>query len=116
MAPLLKKEDGLIRWDQPASTIVNRVRGLVPWPGAYTFYGSHRWRIWKVSMDDVPFEHERPGEILEVQRDGIQVATADRMIRIEELQLDNKRRMKTAEFLAGHHLEAGEILGQEKKH
>jgi methionyl-tRNA formyltransferase len=112
MAPLLKKEDGLIRWDQSADAILNRVRGLVPWPGAYTFYGPQRWRLWKVSVNDAPSRHARPGEILEVEKDGIVVATADRMIRIEELQPENKRRMKTGEYLTGHDLKLGVILGE----
>lgn len=115
MAPLLKKEDGLIRWDQSAEAIVNRVRGLIPWPGAYTFYGPQRWRLWKVSaLDPPPLRRATPGEILEVQKDGVLVATADRTIRIEELQPENKRRMKAQEYLAGHDLKAGTILSQDK--
>lgn len=114
MAPLLKKEDGLIQWDQPAEAIVNWVRGLIPWPGAYTFYGPQRWQLWKVSALDSPLRHATPGEILEVQKDGVLVATADRAIRIEELQPENKRRMKTREYLAGHGPKAGTILSQDK--
>lgn len=114
MAPLLKKEDGLIRWDQPAEAIVNRVRGLIPWPGAYTFCGPQRWQLWKVSAVDSPFRRATPGEILEIQKDGVLVATADRTIRIEELQPENKRRMKIREYLAGHDLKAGTILSQDK--
>jgi len=114
MAPLLKKEDGMIRWDQPAEAIVNRVRGLTPWPGAYTFYGPQRWQLWKVSALDSHLRHAAPGEILEVQKDGVLVATADRTIRIEEFQPENKRRMKTREYLAGHDLAVGMILNQDK--
>ena len=114
LAPLLKKEDGLIRWDQPAQTVVNRVRGLTPWPGAYTFCGPQRLRLWKTTALDPPAKPAAPGEILEVQRDGILVATADRMIRIEELQPENKRRMKASEYLAGHPLAPGTILSQDK--
>jgi len=114
MAPLLKKEDGLILWDQPAEAIVNRVRGLVPWPGARTFCGPQRWQLWKVSALDSSFRRATPGEILEVQKDGVLVATADQTIRIEELQPENKRRMKVREYLAGHDLKAGAFLSNEK--
>ena len=49
MAPLLKKEDGLLDWTQSASDLANRVRGLTPWPGAYTFAGEERWAIWRAA-------------------------------------------------------------------
>jgi methionyl-tRNA formyltransferase len=114
MAPLLKKEDGLILWDQPAEAIVNLVRGLIPWPGAYTYYGPQLWRLLKVSALGPLLKHATPGEILEVKKDEVLVATADRIIRIEELQPENKRRMKTREYLAGHDLKAGTILSNEK--
>jgi len=114
MAPLLKKEDGLIRWDQPAEAIVNRVRGLIPWPGANTYYGLERWQLWKVSAVNTPLKPTTPGEILEVTKDELLVAAADRIIQIEELQPENKRRMKTREYLAGHNLKAGTFLSNEK--
>jgi methionyl-tRNA formyltransferase len=113
MAPLLKKEDGLIQWNQPAAAIANRVRGLVPWPGAYTFYGPVRWQLWEVSALDAPIiKDAAPGEILGVEKDEVLVATGDRTIRIEELQPENKRRMKAREYLAGHRMKAGTILGK----
>jgi len=114
MAPLLKKEDGLIQWDQPAEAIVDRVRGLVPWPGAYTFNGLERWQLWKVSALDMPSKRATPGEVLEVQKDGVLVAAADKAIRIEELQPENKRRMKVRDYLAGNSLKAGTFLSNEK--
>lgn len=115
MAPLLKKEDGLIRWDQPAEAIVNRVRGLILWPGAYTYYGLERWGLWKVSAVNTPLKRTTPGEILEVRKDGmLLVAAADRAICIEELQPENKRRMKVRDYLAGHNLKTGSILSNGK--
>jgi len=114
IAPILKKEDGLIRWDQSAQAIVNRVRGLVPWPVAYTFYGLERWQLWKVSALDTLIKHATPGEILEVRKDGVLVAAADRAVLIEELQPENKRRMKVRDYLAGHILQTGTFLSNEK--
>jgi methionyl-tRNA formyltransferase len=55
-----------------------------------------------------------PGEVLEVQKDGVLVAAADRAVRIEELQPENKRRMKTCEYLAGYNLKAGTVLSRDK--
>ena len=113
MAPLLKKEDGLIQWNQPAEAIANRVRGFVPWPGAYTFYGSERWQLWKVSLGS-PLKNAAPGEILEVTKDGVLVAAEDRTVRIEELQPESKRRMNVREYMAGHPIKTGSILRNEK--
>ena len=67
-----------------------------------------------MSALDPLLKHAAPGEILEVKKDELLVATADRIIRIEELQPENKRRMKTREYLAGHDLKAGTILSNEK--
>jgi methionyl-tRNA formyltransferase len=114
MAPILKKEDGLVRWDQYSEANVKQVGGLVPWPGAYTFYGPVRWQLWKVSAIDSAFKRATPGEILEVRKDGVLVAAADHTIRIEELQPENKRRMQAREYLAGHNLKAGTFLNNEK--
>src|SRR5262249_48652385 len=65
LAPLLKKEDGLIDWTLSAAAIANRVRGLSPWPGAFTFAGQDRWTIWRaVAVQDKTTY--QPGTVTEV--------------------------------------------------
>lgn len=112
LAPLLKKEDGLLDWKLPAVELANRVRGLTPWPGAYTFLGDDRWVIWKAVVLDRPTAPAPPGTIIEVAKEGLLVATGSGALRITELQPANSRRMTVAEYLAGHRLVPGLVLGK----
>lgn len=115
MAPLLKKEDGLINWHFSAPEIANRVRGLSPWPGAYTFAKDSRWIIWKASAvqrdASAPADTTRPGAIVEVTKDKILVVTGNGLLAVMELQPANRRRMAVARFLAGHSVSPGLVLG-----
>jgi methionyl-tRNA formyltransferase len=111
MAPLLKKEDGVIDWSMPAATIANRIRGLTPWPGAYTFFGAERWVICRASVT-----HEAtslaPGQICAVTKDAIHAAAGQGVLAITELQPANSRRMSVAQYLAGHPIQIGMSLNQ----
>jgi methionyl-tRNA formyltransferase len=111
-APKIKKEDGLIDWKQPARAIWNRVRGLTPWPGAYTFLASAGLRrllkLWGVEV------HEgsgTPGQVLKADKNGIMVACGMGALKIVKLQLEGGRRLSVQEFLAGHGLMIGTVLG-----
>lgn len=112
MAPLLKKEDGLLDWTLPAVELANRVRGLTPWPGAYTYLGDDRWVIWKAVALDHAAPTAQPGMIVEVAKDALLVATGSGVLRIMEMQPANSRRMTVAQYLAGHRLEPGLVLGK----
>lgn len=114
MAPLLKKEDGLLDWAQPAAELACRVRGLSPWPGAYTFFEGSRMAIWRVEVSCLAgveaageAEAMSPGMITRVTKQGLWVKTGQGELSILELQPANKKRLDVAHFLAGHHLEAG---------
>jgi methionyl-tRNA formyltransferase len=111
LAPLLKKEDGLIDWTMSAPSIANRIRGLTPWPGAYTFLKADRWTIWRASAMIEPTTAP-PGRIIGVGKDGIRVATGHGMLAIHELQPANSRRMPVVQYLAGHPLETDIQLSQ----
>ena len=111
LAPILKKEHGEINWTLSASKIANLVRGLDPWPGAYTYYLKERWKLCGVTVRDASTD-KRPGAILKVVKDRIEVATGEEVLVIHELQPANARRMSVKEFLAGHDIEEGIILGE----
>jgi methionyl-tRNA formyltransferase len=119
-APRLKKEDGLIPWDKPAQDIYNLIRGCFGWPGAFTYYQGKLLKIYKarVSSRVLGFLSSQvrrlPGEIINVSKEGIVVATGEDSLVIEELQLEGKRRMKAEEFIAGHKILPKEILGKNK--
>ena len=108
-APKLKKEDGLIKWNQPAVKIHNLVRGLMPWPGAFSFLGSKRFKICKTEIKscDLP---DQPGVILRISGHGIEVGTQKERIVITELQPEGKNKMAVKSFLAGHKLITGNIF------
>jgi methionyl-tRNA formyltransferase len=106
LAPLLKKEDGLIDWTTTATSIANRIRGLTPWPGAYTFLKADRWTLCRVTPIPEPTSGT-PGQIIALTKDGIRVATGQGVIAIHELQPANSRRMPAAQYLAGHPLQIG---------
>ncbi len=110
MAPLLKKEDGLIDWTLTAASLANRVRGLSPWPGAYTFLGDERWNVWK-AVAQVSVTTGTPGTIVAVNKHSILVATGDGLLEIREIQTANSKRMAVAQFLAGHRVTMGQQLG-----
>lgn len=111
MAPLLKKEDGVIDWTLPATAIANRIRGLTPWPGAYTFLGADRCMLYRaVALNETA--GGVPGRISGVTKDAIHVATGGGVLAIKELQPANSRRMTVAQYLAGHPLQVGLQLGE----
>jgi len=110
MAPLLKKEDGLIDWTMSATSLANRVRGLSPWPGAYTFLGEERWNIWK-AVPSAGTTVDQPGTIVTVNKQSILVATGEGVLEIREIQTANSKRMPVGQFLAGHRVTAGTQLG-----
>ena len=111
LAPILKKEDGELDWTLPARSLADRVRGLDPWPGAYTFYNDDLWKLWKVSAGEGGGDRVS-GVIIKVNRDHIEVGTGEGVLRIHELQAANARRMSAKEFLAGHGVEEGIVLGE----
>jgi methionyl-tRNA formyltransferase len=106
MAPLLDKEMGQIDWSFAAIEIANRVRGLSPWPGAFTHINHERWTIWKAKASGDPTTAE-PGTAVAVTKDAIHIATGQGLLAITELQPANSRRMTVQQYLAGHRLAPG---------
>ena len=109
-APLLKKETGEIGWGNKPDQIKNLVRGVTPWPGAYTRINGLFLKVFKVRTAE---GCGQPGVVLAVGRDGIEVACADGSVIIEELQLEGKKRLPAREFLAGYALQPGLCFGKD---
>ena len=111
-APKIKKEDGHIDWSEPARAIWNKVRGLVPWPGAFTFLPSqphpHLLKLWTAEVAE---EQGKAGEILRADKAGIVIACGTQALRILSLQREGGRRLAANQFLTGHPLSAGQRLG-----
>jgi len=107
LAPILKKEDGLIDWGLPARDIANRVRGLVPWPGAYTRFRGATLQVWNCRLQ---LADCRLGELL-VQGHRLFAGCGDGAVELIEVQLEGKRRMSAADFVNGARIQPGEKLG-----
>lgn len=114
-APLIKKEDGIINWKESSEHIYNKIRGFDPWPGVYTFYKGKRWGIWKAEVKDTTIPTAKPGEVTDINPDGIVVAAGKGAVNITEIQPEGKRRMRVDEYLRGHKLEKGIVLGDETR-
>jgi methionyl-tRNA formyltransferase len=111
-AAKIKKQDGEIIWSRPARAIWNQVRGLFPWPGAFTFLTLENKRhLLKIHKGSTSAQAGPSGEIVSVDKTGIVVACGAEALRIEELQLEGGRRLAAAQFLAGHKLSVGQKLG-----
>ena len=110
LAPILKKEDGRIDWRRPAVEIERRVRGLDPWPGSFTYLEG---RLLKVHRTVVVSEHRsgEPGEIVRADSGGFWIATSTGVIGLEEVQLENRRKLPGLEFLRGARVATGDRLG-----
>jgi methionyl-tRNA formyltransferase len=111
-APILKKEHGLIDWNSTARAIRNMVRGMSPWPGAFTRLDGKLIKIYKVRSDNTKCgDVDTPGTVLKADRDGIEVACGGGSVIIDELQLEGRKRLPAGEFLAGYKIAPGTILG-----
>jgi len=110
MAPLLKKSDGLIDWGLTAAEIHNRVRGLSPWPGAYSFLDN---KLVKVIASEVSVGSGEPGMLYEKDKNTLEAGTGSGMLRILALQPEGKKPMAAAEFLRGHRGIEGKRLGNQ---
>jgi len=99
VAPLLKKEDGVIDWSRPSIDIHNRVRGFSPWPGAYTFLDG---KIVKIIASETVNGTGEPGRLYERDKNTLEVGTGNGLLRIVSMQPEGKKPMTAGEFLRGH--------------
>ena len=111
MAPMLKREDGVVDWSLPAREIVNRARAFTPWPGSQTVYKGERWKLIDLRLGEGQLRNAAPGTIVRVDGDSILVATGEGGVRIYELQIPGKRAMSVRDFLNGRQAEKGVVLG-----
>jgi len=108
----IKREQEKIDWSKPGHTIYNHIRGLHPWPVAYTILQNHVVKIWWAEKVKVSKKGEEVGIISEIHDDGFVVSTGDdTFIKITELQPSGKKRMSAEQFLRGSTIQIGEKLG-----
>jgi methionyl-tRNA formyltransferase len=108
-APLLKKRDGRINWQRSAEKLEPFIRGMTPWPGAFTFHNEKRLKIIKATPISESVS-KAPGTILKAFPDELRVATGKGVLSILEIQGPSGKRLGIAEFLRGYRLSPGTIL------
>lgn len=106
----ITKEMGKINWSSDACSIHNQVRGLKPWPIAYTYYNGQVLKIHKTVLSDLSSDQSY-GKIIRISKNSFSVSTGNGVIEILEIQLPNKRKMTVSEYLVGNSIELGTLLG-----
>ena len=109
-AKMLTKDMGAIDWNRPAKELERLIRGLNPWPSAYTKLNGKTLKIWAADVCGQTGEKAQPGTVLKAEKDEFLIQTGEKILSVKELQLEGKKRMDTAAFLRGCHLEKGMIL------
>lgn len=110
LAPILKKSDGLIDWTLPAVLIERRVRGLNPWPGSYTYLNGKMLKVHRGKIISVE-SARNPGEVIRADSGGLWIATGSGVVELEEVQLENKKKLAGGEFVKGARIKAGDRVG-----
>ncbi len=108
-APILKKDDGRIDWSKPALEIKNLVRGMLPWPGAFTTLSGNLLKIYSAQLSE---GMGRPGEVIKSGPGILRVSTGSGAIDILELQVAGGKRLDSKAFLAGRKIPPGTLLGE----
>lgn len=109
-ARMITKVDGLIDWTKDAKSIERLIRGLNPWPSAFTRLEGKNLKIWKAAVQEQD-SGLAPGTVVSAGREGLSVQTGQGRLNILELQLEGKKRMEADAFLRGCTLETGAVLG-----
>ena len=108
-APMLKKADGLLDWSQSAVSVHNRIRAFNPWPGTYTVLQGQTFRIWKAQPAEASGELPS-GTLLHHSSGAAVVACGTGFLRLEEVQLENRKRTSALDFLHGIRLGRSQTL------
>jgi methionyl-tRNA formyltransferase len=110
LAPILKKEDGIVDWTWPAEKIHNRVRGFLPWPGVYSSFREQGFHIWKAFVAaDSGSGH--PGRLRPLKKRLFIDCGDGTALEAIEVQIEGRKRIPAEAFLNGHHLNENEFLG-----
>ena len=109
-AAQISKAQGEIDWGKSAKEIERLIRGLDPWPSAYTHLNGKTLKIWKARAGEREETGGQAGEILERDKNSLTVQTGQGVLVLLEVQLEGKKRMDTGAFLRGFQVETGTVL------
>ena len=108
-AKMLTKDLGKLDFQRPAVELERLIRGLNPWPSAFTSLHGKTLKIWDANVVDADCD-AKPGEVIAVEKASFTVMTGSQALEVMELQLEGKKRMTTEAFLRGYSVEKGEVL------
>lgn len=115
-APSLGPEDERLDWSRSAAEIYNRIRGLNPWPGAYTYFEGKRLKIWRAALPEknsIDADRHPPGTIVAFSQESLTVATGKGVLTLLDLQPAGKKTMDAGSFCCGYRIEPGSRLDNE---
>ena len=123
-AKMLTKSMGDIDWTMPAEEIERLIRGLNPWPSAYTGWNGRTIKVWSAQViaeesacaPDASLQAPVPGQVVRADKEGLAVCTGRGILQIKELQLEGKKRMDAASFLRGCPIKPGDVCGSRQAH
>lgn len=113
-AGMIDKKMGCIHWEEKAKTIEQLIRGLNPWPSAYTYLQGKTLKIWNADVLSEKSGKE-PGEVVRTDKTGLYIQTGDKVLCVKELQLEGKKRMEAGAFLRGYEIPEGTRLKDSKE-
>lgn len=113
-AAMITKQMGLMDFHKSAEVLERLVRGMNPWPSAYTYLNGKVLKVWKSEVSGENTDGPA-GTILKADKTGIHVACAGSVLIFKEVQLEGKKRMSTEDFLRGYHLEEGTLLTNQRE-
>ncbi len=111
-AAKLSKEEARIDWRQPTQMLHRKIRAFNPWPVAHTVWGNQMLRLWEVGpLDRLTGAQAAPGTVVAADSTGIRIQTGDGLLCVTRLQIEGGRPLAAADFLRGHPLRAGALMG-----
>jgi methionyl-tRNA formyltransferase len=111
LAPMLKKEDGRIDWSRSAKAVHDRVRGMSPWPGAFTSLRGKTVKVHQTAVVRGMASPPRPGEVLFADKSRLVVAAADGAVELLSIQLEGKKAVRGVDWVIGRGIAIGDMLG-----
>ena len=109
-AKMLHKHIGCLDFNETAVVLERKIRGLNSWPSAYTTFKGKTLKIWDADVVDINTKKFEPGTVIEVTKNDFTIATTDGALKINELQLEGKKRMEASAFLLGNNIEKGMVF------
>lgn len=114
-AGMITKQMGLLDFHKNAEELERLIRGMDPWPSAYTFLNGKSLKVWKAAVEQKASGQEEPGTVTGTDKEGIHVTCGQDSLILKEIQLEGKKRMDAAAFLRGYPIETGTMLKDHKE-